>query len=81
MRRLPSYDDDTEEITANHQHAHFNVNVTVPNPHPSQPDLKVETETEVSLGPFKARGVPKWGLGLGAIAAAVIAALLTKLLG
>jgi|SRR6187549_3770056 len=77
-RHLDDYSEDQEEITAN-QHVHVTVNM--PAPTPSQPDIKVETETEVSFGAVKVRGLPRWTLAAGGVVAAVIAALVTRLLG
>ncbi len=64
-RKLPSYESHDEESTARHavpQDIHFHV-------HPSQPDR--DTAPQIELGPFKARGLPKW---LVAVLAGIVAA-------
>lgn len=57
LRRLPDYDADCEEVTANvhvppAQHFHVTVN------NGSKPDI--ELEGEVQVGPLKVTGLPKW---------------------
>lgn len=64
-RKLPSYEANDEESTARHAippDIHFHV-------HPSQPDR--DTAPQIELGPFKARGLPRW---LVAVFAGIVAA-------
>ncbi|MES2889782.1 MAG: hypothetical protein V4739_17450 [Pseudomonadota bacterium] len=66
-RALSAYTSDETEDTARHEapapqfHNHFHM--------PSQPDR--DTAPQIELGPFKARGLPKW---LVAVFAGIVAA-------
>lgn len=75
-RKLPSYDaDSAEESTARHNipaDIHFHV-------HPSQPDR--EDEPQIELGPFKARGVPRWVVLAAAGVVAAVTALVAHFAG
>jgi hypothetical protein len=74
-RKLPSYDSDKdEESTARHnipQDIHFHVHA------PQQSSPEIEVETEISIGPLKAKGLPKWAtaavIGIGVVAAVATA--------
>lgn len=71
-RTLPDYTDE-EVSTARHnmpdQHIHVHVNQS------SSPEIEVETE--ISLGPLKAKGLPRWAsaaiIGVGIVAAVATA--------
>lgn len=80
-RPLPQYTDDNPDTPPTNPNINITVNTHAQGPTPSQPDIKVETETEVSIGPIRAKGVPRWAIGAGVVAAAVVTALVTKLLG
>lgn len=63
-----------DEITARHEvHNHTHVHM------PSQPDR--EDEPQIELGPFKARGVPRWVVLAAAGVVAAVTALVAHFAG
>ncbi len=74
-RKLPSYDEDTaEESTARHnipQDIHFHVHQQASSP-------EIEVETELSIGPLKAKGLPRWATG-AIIGVGIVAAVATAI--
>ncbi len=64
LRQLPDYDGSETEDTARHEvHNHTHVHM------PSAPER--DTAPQIELGPFKARGLPRW---LVAVFASIVAA-------
>lgn len=63
-RELQSYTGEDEDTKRTDVHVHVHQH--------SQPDVEVETSVEV--GPLKAKGIPRWAMGVIGVTAALIAA-------
>lgn len=64
QRSLHEYTGEDEDTKRTDVHVHVHQH--------SQPDVEVETSVEV--GPLKAKGIPRWAMGVIGVTAALIAA-------